>query len=675
MPVGARPLAGAAPSKEDAADLAPGGEVASEGLRHFSYRPEIDGLRAVAVIAVVLYHAKLAFPGGYVGVDVFFVISGYLITSLILRDIDAERFNTFDFWERRVRRIAPALLAASALTFALGWFFFLPPDFERLAAATIALTFFGSNVYHWRLADYFGPQADSLPLLHTWSLSLEEQFYLFLPIVLYSIACFRRSWVTPSLAMACVVSLVLEIGATSRYPAACFYLLPPRAWELLLGSLLAASQARESAPQWPFISPIASRRLREAASAAGLVAIAASAAMLDHGSVFPGTWALVPTLGSVAFLWANGDGLTATGGVLSWKPVVFVGKVSYSFYLLHWPLLVFPLYWFADEMSWAGRLGLVMAAFLAAIVSWAIVETPVRSRRVLAGRRSLMLTMAASFLVLVALSYHAWSNRGLPSRFSDATRRYAPSHVDFAWWWDQVPLEDLKQGTLIPIGSTSGPPEFLVWGDSHAHCMLPAIDDKCRELGKFGYAVLRRSTAPVVDFVGSKSLHKPGTLEYTDEVVRLAIARKIPTVILVAFWTTYSGDPTFEESLGKTVRTLNDAGIRVVIVRDTPTLNAEPSRMLIRALALGRDPNTVGVALEEHRARNREVDQMFQRLAGPRVMVLDPAPFFVDDTGRCRCEIDGTVMYFDPHHLTVSGARRLKDLFGPVWDPRHNILP
>lgn len=322
-----------------------------------AYRPEIDGLRAIAVMAVVLFHARLGCHGGYVGVDVFFVISGFLITSLILRDLDSGRFRMVEFWERRIRRIVPALTVAISLTVAAGWWLHLPDDFQRLGQAVIAQGLVLSNLYHGWCTDYFSPRVDAFPLMHTWSLAVEEQFYIALPLILVILHRWRPNWVRPSLLLACLMSLALGVAMTAYIPRVSFYVLPSRAWELLLGSVLAAyPRCGERAPLW----------LREGIGWSGLLAIAASILLFQEKIPFPGLPTLLPTLGTVAFIWANRT-LTTSGRMLAMRPFVFVGQVSYSYYLLHWPVIAYADYWFFKQMSWSVRAGLMLAAFFAAV--------------------------------------------------------------------------------------------------------------------------------------------------------------------------------------------------------------------------------------------------------------------------------------------------------------------
>src|ERR1035441_8508823 len=230
---------------------------------HLKYRAYIDGLRAIAVLAVLFFHADIGCRGGYVGVDVFFVISGYLITGLILKDLDGGQFQVFKFWERRVRRILPAVAVILLACLATGWFLFLPLNFKELGQSVFAQAMLVSNIYFWRESGYFAQTAEVKPLLHTWSLSVEEQFYLLFPFLLIAFKRFSRKSLIPGILLLCGVSFSLSVCCSYLYPPVNFYFLPTRAWELLLGSFLAAIPAQRASTRW----------LTESLSSGGLLAI------------------------------------------------------------------------------------------------------------------------------------------------------------------------------------------------------------------------------------------------------------------------------------------------------------------------------------------------------------------------------------------------------------------
>lgn len=302
---------------------------------NFAYRPEIDGLRSVAVLAVIFYHADARLlSGGFIGVDVFFVISGFLITSLLMVDLKQGRFSLARFYERRCRRILPPLVVMALAVTVLGWFFLLPADYRDFGSSLKAMSAFVANHYFFGKTGYFETASFTKPLLHTWSLSVEEQFYILLPILLWLLYRRRPSAIPPVLSGLFLASLAASCLMTYYWPAAAFYLLPARFWELMTGSLLAL---------WP-----AAARPRgltaDLMSWSGLAAIAVSAVFFNYHTPFPGPGALLPGLGTALFILGNSPGSRSRPSLLSRPGPVFVGQISYSLYLWHWPLLVIPRY-------------------------------------------------------------------------------------------------------------------------------------------------------------------------------------------------------------------------------------------------------------------------------------------------------------------------------------------
>ncbi len=622
------------------------------------YRVEIDGLRAVAVMAVVLFHARLGCPGGYVGVDVFFVISGFLITSLILRDLDASKFSMLDFWERRVRRIAPALTVWVAVTLAAGWFLYLPEDFARLGQAVVAQGLVLSNVYHGWKIDYFTPKTDAFPLLHTWSLAVEEQFYIVLPLILVGIRKWRPAWLRPLLWIACAASFVLAVCLTKTYPRISFWVLPTRAWELLLGSLLAA---------YPQLGSSASHRVREVVGWGGLAAIFVSIGVYDEQVPFPGVATLLPTLGTVAFIWAN-RALTSTGRVLSWSPIVFIGKVSYSFYLIHWPVIAYADYWFRDEMPWTIRLCLMDAAFLLAVLSYYVVETPFRKGQILSLRRPLFVSALGFTILLMAVGFLVHQNGGVRSRFDAQTLAYIPPERQSVGVASQSSIQAVENGQLFKFGASASDATCLVWGDSHAMVLIPVLGDLCLENCMHGTAAMYANTPPLLGFIGQNRLGLGADApRFNSAVLKIALEPRVRVVVLSAFWSQYAQHPDFGPCLENTVQQLTEAGKTVVLVRDVPTQPGHVPRLLVRAQAFGESVQTVGVPVAAHREKNREADQWLEQLAGPNVIVVDPTPFLTDETGLCRAELNGVTLYQDTDHVSAVGARRLKPMLDSVF--------
>lgn len=623
------------------------------------YRTDIDGLRGVAVLAVVLFHARLGCPGGFAGVDIFFVISGFLITSLILRDLNSSKFRLIEFWERRVRRIAPALTVWVAATLIAGWFLYLPDDFDRLGQAVVAQGLVLSNVYHgWRI-DYFTPGTDAFPLLHTWSLAVEEQFYIVLPLILMVIHKWFPKWLKPLLIISCVLSFVLAVWLTKSMPRLSFWILPTRAWEMLLGALLAA---------YPTLWSSASRWVRELTSWGGLVAIFASIAFFDETVPFPGVATLIPTLGTFAFIGANAAATTTGARLLTWSPIVFVGKISYSLYLIHWPVIAYADYWYRDEMPWTVRLALMLCSFSVAVLSLYLIETPFRKGVFLSARRPLFATALCATALLMGAGFWVYQGHGIRSRFDSQTQAFLPPDRETVYKGTQLKISTVENGKLFDFGDSSSNQVCLAWGDSHAMAMMPVLDDLCRECGLRGEAAMYSNTPPLLGFVNRPRFGLgQDSPRFSAAVIKVAIERQVQMVVMVASWAQYASDPQFGECLKNTVDQLTDAGIFVVLVRDVPIHAGYIPRQLVLVRSSGGDVHTVGISLESHRQKNLTADKWLKQMAGPRVAVVDPTPYLTDELGLCRGELDGFAMYRDGGHLSAEGARRTKPMFGTAF--------
>ena len=352
------------------------------GSSSSAYRADIDGLRALAIVPVLLFHvAAPGFHGGFVGVDVFFVISGYLITGIVAREVAAGRFSLLDFYRRRALRIFPALFVMLAVYAAVAYATLLPGELAAFAKSMLATALFSSNFYFHQSSGYFAPAAHAMPLLHTWSLAVEEQFYLVWPLLLMLLAHRTRHAAVGLAAVLAALSFGAAAWGVSHDPAGSFYLSHARAWELLIGALLV----------WLPPRVLVHRGLRELTAGLGLAAILVAVKFFNQGTPFPGPMALLPVLGAAAIIAAGAAGPTAVGRVLSLRPLVFIGRVSFSLYLWHWPLIVFAQTALFLEQTAAVRMLLVLLSFGLAVLSWRFVETPFRrgtparpTRRVLA---------------------------------------------------------------------------------------------------------------------------------------------------------------------------------------------------------------------------------------------------------------------------------------------------
>jgi len=652
-------------------------------IQDFRYRPEVDGLRAVAVLAVVLFHAGLGFPGGYIGVDVFFVISGYLITSLILSDLQQGKFTLAHFWERRARRIIPALATVVPATLIAGWFLLLPREYAALGKSAACQSVFGANFYFWRttLGGYFAGAADEMPLLHTWSLAVEEQFYLIIPLILT--ALFRvpglrlRRMLLALFGAGILISLFASLYGVAHYRVAAFYLLPTRAWELLLGAALAIL------PTTWMIKP---RPAREIVSYVGLTGILVPCFVYTGQTPFPGLAALPTCVGTALIVWGNSRVTqdtppTSLGRLLATRPAVFVGLISYSLYLWHWPIFAFSKYYLAPKpLTLGSKLAMIALGFVLAILSWRLIETPFRRKLLCARRESIFWFAATALAVSFAFSAAIFALHGLPQRLPDTLRASLSANPqDDFLFVNEMEVGDVAAGKLTPFGirDPDRPVKVLVWGDSHAMSALPAFDALLKENGMSGRAATHSETAPVLGYYYTEARSGLGnnTRLFNEEVVKYIEKRRVPHVVLVASWRGYPSNSTgsLQDALLDTVKRLVSAGSQPWVFLDVPSHPLDVSLFLRRRRTTCPDLNQSRFCAKPGSwngicgTDSAFLDQLNE--AGARI--IDPRPAFLNENQELyQIMIDGVVLYRDSHHLTKRGAEKvvvpvLKESFLP----------
>lgn len=625
--------------------------------RKLQYRPDIDGLRAIAVAMVVAFHAGVpGIGGGYIGVDVFFVISGYLITLQLLQ---TDFSGLLIFYQRRAARILPAISTVLLFVAVAGWLL-MPPYLLKLTGGDIGWTsLFGMNMRGWRTVGYFNSNGELRPLLHAWSLGVEEQFYFIFPaILLLTRKSVTRTTLLALAIAACVASLALQIWLMQGSDDAGFYLLPARAWELGVGAILAiwGGYARGA---------IAAN----SALVAGLAAIGWAGITYVPGTEFPGVAALPPVLGTAAVIWASAGKMAGAARLLTLRPLVGLGLISYGFYLWHWPLLVYVKFVLGRQPDAGETWLLILAALALAYASWRLIEEPIRKK----ARQPIGLSRLATF-VAVAVAVPAllgfWFNLsgGVPSRLPvdirDLEQLAAPARLLLPDC--QTTAEDCSYRAASPDKGTIG-----IWGDSHTGHFSPSV---AAEAGPRGYTVRRLMVAaclPVLDPVMA-TRHEGSARERcskgnaaAQQILLYDLELKL--VIIAARWASSAGsDPVdVERAVEEAIVPFLARDVPVLLVEQTPQFSLQPM-VCLTSHAMLRDRHLDCRAPDDTKPGHRlAVHAAFTRIAArhAKVDLFTPATLMCDNT-FCDPLLGGKLLMEDKHHLSVDGAKFMQR---PLW--------
>lgn len=605
------------------------------------YRRDIDGLRALAILPVLLFHAHVpGFAGGYVGVDIFFVISGFLITGIIAREVDEGRFSLLRFYERRFRRIMPALSLMILTVLVLAAWLYLPGDLEGVPKSALAASLFLSNIWFFTDTGYFAGGADTKPLLHCWSLAVEEQFYIAFPLAMLLVARFAPRWRRPVLALAAVASLTLAIMMQRDTSGFAFYLPPTRAWELLAGALLAVGA----------VPALRSRWSRETVAWSGLAAIVAAVSLYDRSTLFPGVAAVLPVYGAAALLHAAPG--TRVGRMLSMLPLTGIGLISYSLYLWHWPLIVFVEYATDVQLTGGLQLAVIVLAFVAAFLSWRYVERPFRdaarvsARAIFAGTGGAIATLCAAALLLVAQG-------GWPARFSPAILAPMAGQGDFSPARKACHDTAMRGAPACVLGARVKP-DAMLWGDSHGVELAYALAERAKTQGR---ALIERTTSSCPPVLNHEEADPRCGNANRETFAALRADPAIRRVYLVAFWANGRfDDPAFVARLDRTIAAIRALGRDVVLIGPVPPQPFDVPRRLAHLAMRGETPQGAGVERLAVERRTRHLADLFARWRDRGVGWIDPMAALCPTT-RCAIVADGKPLYFDSHHLSMAGAR------------------
>lgn len=659
------------------------------------YRPEVDGLRALAVIPVIFFHADFyMFAGGYVGVDIFFVISGYLITTILIKELSVDRFSIVNFYERRARRILPALFFVMLICLPLSWTLLISPDMQNFGQSLVAVAVFGANILFWLTSGYFESASELKPLLHTWSLSLEEQFYVIFPLLMLGLWRFRRRLVVAVLLVIALVSLAFAQLSVVAYPDASFYLLHTRAWELLVGSFVAFFfyyLSRDAAKQHAFDQR---RWLQECGGLVGLLLIIYSIFTFDAYTPFPSLYALIPVLGT-AFILTFANPNTLVGKLFCYKALVGIGLISYSAYLWHQPLFAYARHYVIGDPTLGIYMLLSALSIGLAYLSWKYIEAPFRDKKRFSRAQIFSLSIIGSaFFIAVGLVGHVTDGkyfRSYDTVQSDLLETMQQRGANMSCW------RQLERGNFDSAACVIGnvetrndkPADFALIGDSHAGALTSALQNDAESRDSWGYNYTYTSCVPIFDTVPIAATRRyDNCLSIRDHYQQLLHSGDLPeTLIVAARWGIYFDTEPFNnqeggrephghvrwvsadevyldtkarmlESFNETIQLMLANGHRVILVDPVPEMGWDvPSRLKQLYRRNGQLSDDDGsIAEGTYYQRNADVLNVINELENELRFMRVKVDEKLCNQQRCKAHFGSRSLYYDRDHLSEFGA-------------------
>lgn len=658
-----------------------------------AYRPDIDGLRAIAVSLVIFNHLGWSlFSGGYIGVDIFFVISGYLITIILTRDIQAQQFSIARFYTKRVVRLAPAYFTVLAVVSLIAWQVMLPGELTEYFKSVMYATVLIANLYmRNEVGDYFSPSVENVPLLHLWSLGVEEQFYIFWPLILwlfFTRASRKYLWLMISTLI--IVLLVYAQYQLTQNPAKAYYSMPVRAFELLIGALITCLPR----PKLP-------KKLLQILVWLGVLVLFAAAIYFDQQTPFPGLMALIPCLATAVIIYL-GQSVPATNLLLSNQLSTWIGKISYPLYLWHWPIIVlFGIYML--PLNTENQIIILLLSVLLAFLTYQLAEKPLKRFVMAANYKVILLGFVIPAIIFIVIAQIIKNNEGFPDRFppsvyvkQEALQAYA--HVIRSQCMDTNPktLPDPKDCIL---GHTKDDIDFLLIGDSHANAYTAMLDEWAKDANLRGYDIAQSSTSYLPGI--QRSELKLGRWE---ELIKFqqrnnALTEHLskthyPMIILAGSYAPYFGDEVklkdgihqrnneiFKIGLMKALEIAHKASDQVVILNDVPRLDWDgiPSDCNIRNEILNRHAQCT-VSRKSYDTYLKPFNQILAeaKLKYPDLKIIDPTKVICDQQ-VCKIIVNDVPLYRlkDDNHINDQGSRQLgieylKQFGNPLKDLKAN---
>ncbi|KJH87160.1 peptidoglycan O-acetyltransferase [Pseudomonas fluorescens] len=623
-----------------------------------NYRSDIDGLRAIAVLSVVIYHLNIGLlSGGFVGVDIFFVISGYLISKIIYSEVEAGTFSIANFYVRRARRILPAFLSVIIASSIAAYCLLYPSELVNYAESAIAAGLFSANIYFYATLNYFSPSADEIPLLHLWSLGIEEQFYIFFPILIIGLSKISKRLIPAAIILTLAASLFVSQRLLSSDPAESFYLLPFRAFELLIGSLIALPAMRLR------LSPATAYGL----FVVGVIALVYSIFFYSSNIPFPGVAAALPCVGAALIIMVGEQG-GRMSLLLGSRPMVFFGKISYSLYLIHWPLIVFSKRAFPDANEETAAIYIFITATILALVNYRLVERPFRQRRPASGNKSVLIRSAVALGGVVAISGFVSHKNGFPEPSDERLKKALDAmsynsrddYLSGRCFLDETQRPDaIEVETCLP--KTKLPTRAVIYGDSHAIQFYSGLKPAFEKAGVSLGALTASSCPPYlgVDIPG-RPYCKLANYEFLQKIREYQ-----PDIFIIT--SSWYPAPEFMAGLRRTLEAVDQIKLkRVIVIGQTPTYKRSVPGIVIDRINSNNLDRYSENELDQDYIDNgtQAVIALVKEFKGMQYVSAMDA---LCPAGRCPLTTpDGYPLLYDNSHFTIAGSEFAAKELAPV---------
>jgi len=660
-------------------------KIAAHGDPLHWYRPEIDGLRAVAIVPIILFHAgSESLSGGFVGVDVFFVISGYLITSIILNQLSHDRFSFLDFYVRRAKRILPALFLVLSVSVPLAVALMLPSALKDFGQSLISVATYSSNFYFRSSTDYFAPSADQIPLLHTWSLAVEEQFYLLYPALLYFLWRKQRERALLIVGLVATTSFALALLGSRNFPVSNFYLLPTRAWELLLGATASFLERR------PFVATLDNALASGTLSLIGLALIVYSVFALGDQMPFPGAYALFPVVGAFLFvLFSNKRSISRS--LLSAKPVVYIGKLSYSLYLWHFPVIVFAKFLQLQKEIYLEPAYLILITTGASILSFNLVENPIRHASL--NGRGIMASVALASFVFATIGFTMSNDTDFYKKYNQRQLRFLASLSEPRYEQDWNKCSKTALNRPCVGGDRGAAASVVLFGDSHAFTLFHPLSERLSKTHEKLILYTDGNCPPILE-EGNEQISDDCLARVRKIYETILSDKRVRAIVLVARWDWYIDGSPFDNERGgvgdkssnflgklrseadraslvsdlfaRTFGKLSKTGKKILIVDSIPEAGWNVPRKILALLDNDSEQSIdLSYPYRAYLNRNRRFASLLDSFRNSdNVTIVEPSTVLcrTNVNGDCALTLNGKPLYMDDNHVNRIGATLLSKL-------------